>query len=212
MNDVDDDASLLRAWSEGDTDAGNRLLGRYFDRLLVFFGPRAERDVEDLVQRTMLSCVRAHASVHTSSSFRAFLFTTAKNELVDHYRRRGSAPPLAEPDDVVCQRTTPSQYAVGREERRRLARALQRLDLDLQMVVALHYWEGMTNVELAETLEIPLGTVKSRLRRAKEALQELLLAQATPAEVDATLASLETWAERVARAGGSPNPNSSRSS
>ena len=209
MTETDDDATLLHAWSQGDGDAGNRLLGRYFDRLLVFFGPRAERDVEDLVQRTMLSCVRAHATVHKASSFRAFLFTTAKNELVDHYRRRGSAPPLAEPDDVVCQRTTPSQYAVGREQRRMLARALQRIDVDLQMVVALHYWEGMTNAELAETLEIPLGTVKSRLRRAKEALQELLLAHATAAEVDVTLASLDAWAERVARGGGTPDPNSS---
>lgn len=199
MTDADDDAALLAAWSNGDAGAGNRLLGRYFERLLVFFGPRAERDVEDLVQRTMLSCVRAHASVQKASSFRAFLFTTAKHELVDHYRRRASALPIAEPDDVVCERTTPSQFAIGREQRRTLARALQTLDVELQMIVALHYWEGMTNAELAETLEIPLGTVKSRLRRAKEALHERLVARSTVAEADVTLASLDAWAERAGR-------------
>jgi RNA polymerase sigma-70 factor, ECF subfamily len=192
-----DDAALLGAWADGDTDAGNRLLGRYFDRLLVFFGPRAERDVEDLVQRTMLSCLRARGSVVHASSFRAFLFTTAKHELIDHYRRRSHQPPLAEPDEVVCERTTPSQFVVGREQRRALARALRSIDVDLQVVVALHYWEGMTNAELAETLEIPLGTVKSRLRRAKEALHEVLVAEQSRPNADETLASLDRWAEQV---------------
>jgi RNA polymerase sigma factor (sigma-70 family) len=192
-----DDATLLLAWAEGDADAGNRLLGRYFDRLLVFFGPRAERDVEDLVQRTMLSCVRARDSLERASSFRAFLFTTAKNELIDHYRRRSHALPLAEPDEAAADRTTPSQFAVDRQQRRALARALQSIDVDLQVVVALHYWEGMTNAELAETLEIPLGTVKSRLRRAKEALHARLLEQQPTALADETVASLDRWAAHV---------------
>lgn len=192
-----DDADLLEAWAAGDADAGNRLLSRYFDRLLVFFGPRAERDVEDLVQRTMLSCVRARATLERASSFRAFLFTTAKNELVDHYRRRKHALPLVEPDDAACERTTPSQFAAGREQRRALARALQSIDLDLQIVIALHYWEGMTTAELAETLEIPAGTVKSRLRRAKEALHERLREHQSAPEVDETLASLDRWARQV---------------
>jgi RNA polymerase sigma-70 factor (ECF subfamily) len=208
VSDLDDDAALLTAWSDGDADAGNRLLGRYFDRLLVFFGPRAERDVEDLVQRTMLSCVRARGSVQRASSFRAFLFTTAKHELIDHYRRRTHALPSAEPDEAVCDRTTPSQFAIGREQRRSLARALQTLDVDLQIVVALHYWEGMTNVELAETLEIPLGTVKSRLRRAKEALKESLLERGTGADADQTLASLDAWAQRAGRRGDEPDEDS----
>ncbi|MBC8067349.1 MAG: sigma-70 family RNA polymerase sigma factor [Deltaproteobacteria bacterium] len=150
------------------------------------------------MQRTMLSCVRARASVQRASSFRAFLFTTAKHELIDHYRRRRvSMPPTDEPDDAACERTTPSQFAMGRQERRALARALQTLEVDLQVVVALHYWEGMTNVELAETLEIPLGTVKSRLRRAKEALHERLAERAGTREAEATLASLGEWAEQL---------------
>lgn len=203
MTDADDDAALLDAWTEGDNVAGNRLLERYFERLRVFFGARAERDVEDLVQRTLMSCVRARDSVQRASSFRAFLFTTAKHELIDHYRRRSVERARSgdvagpEPDDEACERTTPSQFAMRREQRRALGRALRAIDVELQVVIALHYWEGMTNAELAETLEIPLGTVKSRLRRAKEALDEQLQGRLPAREIDETLVSLEQWAERV---------------
>lgn len=197
MTDTDDDAALLNAWTDGDSAAGNRLLERYFERLRVFFGARAEGDVEDLVQRTLMSCVRARDSVQRASSFRAFLFTTAKHELIDHYRRRQIDVASPEPDDEASERTTPSQFAIRREQRRVLGVALRAIDVELQVVIALHYWEGMTTAELAETLEIPLGTVKSRLRRAKEALDEQLRGRLAAREVDETLVSLERWAERV---------------
>lgn len=197
MTDRETDATLLEGWAGGDKQAGNRLLERYFDRLLVFFGPRADGEVEDLVQRTMMSCLNARGSVREASSFRAFLFRTAKNELIDHYRRRDASREQAVSAELACERTTPSQFAIGREERDALARALTRLDLELQIVIALYYWEGATQAELTEILELPLGTVKSRLRRAKEALREHLLADAGSIAADATLQSLGAWAKRL---------------
>ena len=188
------DAELLGAWDDGDSASGNTLLERYFDRLLVFFGPRSDPDVEDLVQRTMMSCVRSRARLRNASSFRAFLFTIAKNELIDHLRRRRPIADSAEVDELAGERTTPSQFAAEQEEKAALGRALMTLELDLQIVVALHYWEGMTQAELTEVLELPLGTVKSRLRRAKEGLRASLAADTTPPQADATLRSLGEWA------------------
>ncbi len=187
-------ADLLDAWSSGDDGAGNRLLERYFDRLLVFFGARSDVDVEDLVQRTMMSCLQARSKLRSASSFRAFLFTVARHELIDHRRRRDVVREEEAPSELVCERTTPSGFALARQRRHGLARALLRLGVEVQVAVALHYWEGMTHAELAEVLAIPLGTVKSRLRAARAELRTLLTQEGTAADAEATLESLGAWA------------------
>lgn len=197
MSTADSDAALLEAWAAGDNAEGNRLLDRYFDRLLAFFGLRVNRDVEDLVQRTMMSCLASRASVRKASSFRAFLFSVARNELIDHYRRKDPIGECIEPDDAQCERTTPSQFAVGRQQKHALAISLSKLEVELQIVLALYYWEGMTHAELTETLALPLGTVKSRLRRAKAALRDQMLTAANARDVDGTLQSLTSWARAL---------------
>ncbi|MBL4688462.1 MAG: sigma-70 family RNA polymerase sigma factor [Nannocystaceae bacterium] len=197
MSTADSDAALLEAWAAGDNAEGNRLLDRYFDRLLAFFGLRVNRDVEDLVQRTMVSCLASRASVRKASSFRAFLFSVARNELIDHYRRKDPIGECIEPDDAQCERTTPSQFAVGRQQKHALAISLSKLEVELQIVLALYYWEGMTHAELTETLALPLGTVKSRLRRAKAALRDQMLTAANARDVDGTLQSLTSWARAL---------------
>ena len=65
-----------------------------------------------------------------------------------------------------------STIAIQRAEQRLLVEALQRLPLDLQMAIELYYWEELSVAELAEALEVPAGTVKSRLHRARELLRE----------------------------------------
>ena len=76
--------------------------------------------------------------------------------------------------------------------------AMRRVPLDLQIALELHYWEDMTTAELAEVLEIPQGTVKSRLRRGREALQaELARLTNDPALRDVALGGVETWAKEI---------------
>lgn len=65
-----------------------------------------------------------------------------------------------------------SSVAVQRAEQRLLVAALQRIPLDLQMAIELYYWEELSVAELATALEIPPGTVKSRLHRARELLRQ----------------------------------------
>jgi RNA polymerase sigma-70 factor (ECF subfamily) len=67
----------------------------------------------------------------------------------------------------------------------RVREALRRLPVELQVVVELHYWEEQSTAEMAEVLEVPQGTVKSRLRRAREQLEVDLGAAA--AEVEALI-------------------------
>lgn len=86
--------------------------------------------------------------------------------------------------------------AFRRAEQRRVVRALQSLPLDLQILLELHYWEEMGLAELATLLEVPEGTVKSRLFRARQVLREALESSGSTGE-PTSVDSLEGWAERL---------------
>lgn len=172
-----DDETLLEAWANGDREAGDALLERHFDGLCRFFRTKVRDGVDDLVQRTLVACVEGRQRLHAVSSFRAYLFGIARNKLYDHYNRRSDHPdhpidPLA--SSVLDLGPTPSSV-FGRGQRQdRVVSALQRLPVDLQTALELHFWEQLSTVELADVLDIPQGTVKSRLRRGKDALREIL--------------------------------------
>jgi RNA polymerase sigma-70 factor (ECF subfamily) len=169
-----DDETLLEGWASGDPKAGNALLERHFDALCRFFRTKAGDDVDDLIQRALQSCVEHRERLRDVTSFRAYLFAIARNELYDHFQRRlrQRIDPLA--SSVFDLGPTPSSL-FGRDQRReRVLTALQRIPLELQTMLELHFWEQLTTAELADALGIPQGTVKSRLRRGKAALREEL--------------------------------------
>jgi RNA polymerase sigma-70 factor (ECF subfamily) len=173
----DDDQGLLHAWASGDDEAGNALLERHFASLQRFFGTKTT-DIDDLVQRTLLACAEQRGRMASVSSFRAYLFGIARNELYDSLHRRSrKIDPLE--TSVVDLGPTPSQIVSDAERSDAIVHAMQRLPLDLQVTLELHFWEQLTTAELADALEIPQGTVKSRLRRAKDALRGALARSTT---------------------------------
>ncbi|MEX1367132.1 MAG: sigma-70 family RNA polymerase sigma factor [Nannocystaceae bacterium] len=166
------DDVLLRAWASGDEVAGATLYRRHFDALRRFFRTKAPSDYEDLVQTTMLECVRCKGKYRGDLPFRGFLFGVARNTLLHHFRSR-SRDRL----DLDASRTSvadldprPSTIVARNTEHARLTEAMRRIPLDLQIVLELHYWEELSTRELSDALRVPQGTVKSRLRRAREAL------------------------------------------
>jgi RNA polymerase sigma-70 factor (ECF subfamily) len=190
------DAELLAAWRAGDRGAGERLFGRYVEPLLCFFRTKVGRDSEELVQRTFLACVRACDQVRDGSSFRAYLFRIARNELLRHVGRslaRAFDPLTA---SVVALGRSPSAELVRDERHASLLHALASLPLDLQIAIELHYWEEMPVAELADILEIPVGTVKTRLFRARTLLREHLAGASGPTSPEAFV-DIEAWARSV---------------
>jgi RNA polymerase sigma factor (sigma-70 family) len=174
------DDELLRAWADGDQGAGASLYRRHFEALYRFFRTKAPDAYEDLVQVTMLECMRSKERYRGDAPFRAFLFAVARNCLLHHFRSRyrDRLDFDASRSSVADLDPRPSTIVGRNAESTRLLEAMRRVPLDLQVVLELHYWEELGTAELATVLAIPQGTVKSRLRRAREALRAALDASA----------------------------------
>lgn len=206
---MSEDLKLLDAWRGGDKAAGATLLRRHFDSLYRFFANKVDHGAEDLIQRTMLAAVRSRDRFEGRSSFRTYLFTIARNELYAHFRglRRDRAMFDPATHDVHDMGSSPSRILERHREHKLLLLALQRLPVELQVALELHYWEGLDGKAIAAILEIPLGTVKSRLRRAKEALREHLKALAeSAAELERTQGDIDGWARELRAAMGAAPP------
>jgi len=199
---MQDDFELLDQWRAGNTTAGSELLRRYFDNLYRFFSSKVDDEVEDLIQITLLACVRYQKSLEGVESFRAYLFTVARNELYRHLRRRAKRDAIDFGDtSVIALGVSPTSVVARRQQQQRLVAGLRALPVDLQMLLELHYWEGLSTSELAAVTEAPQGTVKSRLRRARTLLAEALQS-AEGAVVDALTSRdvLGSWADDIRRA------------
>ena len=178
------------------------MLRRYFDNLYRFFSSKIDDEVEDLIQVTLLACVRYQKSLEGVESFRAYLFTVARNELFRHLKRRAKRDVVDFTDaSVIALGISPTSVVARRQQQQRLVAALRSLPVDLQLLLELHYWEGLSTSELASVADAPQGTIKSRLRRARTLLAEAL--QSAEAAVGEALTSrdvLGSWAEDIRRA------------
>lgn len=195
---ADDDGRLLARWRAGDEEAGRGLLMRHFRPLCRFFRNKAGDSVEELIQRTMLACLENAEHLRQASSFRAYLFSIARNELYAHFRRvRRDALDVSLHSVHDLEPSCGTRIARKQEEARLLA-ALRRLPLELQVTLELYYWEGMRYAELAEVLGVHRETIKSRLRRAKELLRQFL-AEPTAGEesMEASVEQLDDWAQAL---------------
>lgn len=198
--DAPTDLSLLTAWRAGASTAGSALVRRYFATLSRFFATRAGQAKVDLMQRTWLGCVESRDRVPDGVPFKLYLLGIARRVLIHHYREQGRGridlALVGQQDSGV----SPSRNLALADEQRLLLQALRRLPLDMQLTLELYYWEGLTIVDVATVLEVPPGTIKSRLSRAKLLLREQITALDPPPELLAsTQADLERWAVSIRR-------------
>ena len=204
---VSDDA-LVSRWRGGDIDAGEALIERHYDAVVRFFRTKTGAGVDDLVQRVFLVCAERLATYASVGTFRAFLFGIARNVLFEHLRgkardRRPDA--LMGTSAIVDLAPGVQTHAFRREAQRALVDALQRIPLDLQLVLELYYWEELDVGELAVALGVPEGTVKSRLHRARAQLRETMEASRGPRAGEGELPA-ERWAERMRGERPEPEP------
>jgi RNA polymerase sigma factor (sigma-70 family) len=193
-----DDTACLEAWRAGDRAAGQELFARYYEPVARFFINKVGDASADLIQRTFLACVEGLDRFRGDGSFRSYLFAVAYRQLCRHYRdTKGNRIDLDSVSAVALDASL-SGLVVEREEMRLFLAALREVPLELQVVLELHYWEQCSVAEMATALEIPEGTVKSRLRRGREQLRAAVERLAARPELAAsTVHGLETWAREV---------------
>jgi RNA polymerase sigma-70 factor (ECF subfamily) len=161
-------------------EAGGRLVGVAF---------RILRDLpaaEDAVQQTLVTAWRELPGLRDPGRFEAWLYRILVRACAAEARRSGRW--RADVRDVspdVPVDTNELRRVADRDE---LERGFRRLTSDQRAVIVLRYWRDLRQEEIAETLDIPLGTVKSRLHHATAALRAALEAEARPTLIEEGLA------------------------
>ena len=182
-----DELKMVEYALEGDLDAFNRLVMEYQDLAYnVAYRVLGERTAaEDAVQDAFISAYRKLKSFR-GGSFKAWVLRIVTNACYDELRRQKRRPmvPLqpADADDEEIESPswledpgeTPEETALREELSEAIQNCLNSLDHDFRIVVVLVDIQGMDYTEAAETAKTPLGTIKSRLARARARLQDCL--------------------------------------
>lgn len=167
---VDHERQLVAEAAAGSREAGEELFGRHWlwAWRLAFSVTRSATAADDVAQDAFERAFRGLPSFNGRSSFRTWLSRIVLNQSVDHTRRQSRAQllefteaPFEWSDDVALRD-------------RDLIDAVLALPLERRTVVALRYWARLSPPEIAETLDLPLGTVHSRLARALAELRSRL--------------------------------------
>ncbi len=168
------DLELLARWRADDPAAGSELFKRHFDGLYRFFANKVDSEAEDLIQRTMMACVRYRDNLAEIASFKAYLYTIARNELYRHLRGRRSEDIDFTVASIADLGPSPATVLGEQQRDRRLLGARRSLPVESQLLLELHYWEELSTAELATVLGVPQGTAKTRLRKARQQLADAL--------------------------------------
>ncbi len=168
-----DDLDLVRRVGTGDRDALNALYERHAGWLTVRLSRRCNDTdmVDTALQDTFLALWRQAGEYRPVGEVGAWLWTIALRRLIDQLRKRPPPRPVADIEPLARVFDEEIPMALGHTE---MGAAFSALEPSLRAVLTCTALDGLTNVDTAALLGIPVGTVKSRLSRARETLREVL--------------------------------------
>lgn len=187
-----DDAKLIQQTLAGDRSAFGNLVRKYQDRLfnVAFRLVGHMEDAHDVTQEAFINAFESLPRFQGDAQFFTWLYRIAVNAAISRQRKRretvslqqGGRPdkPLPEPFDESFDHQ-PGDALERRESDQRIHAALQQVAPDFRTVLVLRDLEGMKYEEIAVALDLPIGTVRSRLHRARLELRSIL--EKTEAEV-----------------------------
>lgn len=186
MSDANADAELVRRVQAGDKRAFDVLVQKYQHKLVKLIMRYVRDPVEslDVAQEAFIKAYRALPNFRGDSSFYTWLYRIGINTAKNHLVAQGRRPPDADIDvqdaeqyDVdsrLKEHDTPEALARRDEIERVIIEAIEALPEDLRTAITLREFEGLTYEEIAQAMECPVGTVRSRIFRARDAIDKRL--------------------------------------
>ena len=166
------DGDLLSRIAQGDLDSFQAFYGRYAGRVLAYARQlsRNRDGVEDVVQEVFVAVWRRAASYRPDRGDPAgWLYTITRNKLVDHWRRLGAPGEPGDPGDLPFH-----TWEDGGDLRLTMRQALAQVAPEQRRAIEMAYFGGLTYEETAQRLDLPVGTLKSRIRSGLKRLRTLL--------------------------------------
>ncbi len=186
MSERDTDQLLVERVQAGDKRAFNLLVSKYHRKVIRLIARlvRDPAEVEDIAQEAFIKAYRSMSQFRGDSAFYTWLYriavNTAKNALVASNRRPVPLSDLTRSDDdsdaeawipeAGIDSQTPEAMLSSRQVAQTVDKAMQALAPDLRTAIMLREIEGLSYEEIAEAMNCPIGTVRSRIFRAREAI------------------------------------------
>ena len=175
--DLSDPELIVRTIDRDDRGAFGELVLRHQSCVRCFLRKLLRGDAaaaDDLAQQTFITAFKNLARFRGQASFRTWLLGIAHNEFRNEKRKRQEIPYGLQSADTATM-IAPSGFSDG-ELSHALGNALQKLDIEEALALHLCYQTGLTHIEAAAVLGVPIGTLKTHVLRGKEQLRRLLAA------------------------------------
>ncbi len=193
MSEQETDQELVRRVQKGDKRAFDLLVIKYQHKIakLISRYIRDADEVQDVAQEAFIKAYRALANFRGESAFYTWLYRIAINTAKNHLMAQGRRPPGSDVEiedaliteegaEALSDNDTPEGLALTDEIERVILDAIEALPEELRTAITLRELEGLSYEEIAEAMSCPVGTVRSRIFRAREAIDAKLKPLITP--------------------------------
>lgn len=186
MGEREVDQELVERVQKGDKKAFDLLVGKYQHKIISLISRYVSDHSEamDVAQEAFIKAYRALERFRGDSAFYTWLYRIAINTAKNHLVAQGRRPPLSDVDaqdaeqyqvdSRLKEQGTPENELLRQEIETTIHDAIAELPEDLRVAITLREMEGMSYEEIATTMECPIGTVRSRIFRAREAIDTRL--------------------------------------
>lgn len=187
MSEAELDLAIVRRVQQGDKQAYNLLVGKYQQKILRLVSRfiRDSMECEDVTQEAFIKAYRALPNFRGESAFYTWLYRIAVNTAKNYLVSAGRRPPSQDLDAQEASNSlaganfvdlnTPESTLMNDELLSVIRRTIAELPDNLREAIVYREFDGMSYEEIAEVMDCPIGTVRSRIFRARETLEEAML-------------------------------------
>lgn len=180
------DQQIVEKVQRGDKNAFSLLVNKYQHKVahLVARYVKNQGDIADVTQEAFIKAYRALPNFRGDSAFYTWLYRIAVNSAKNYLVSQGRKPPASDIDaddadylegaDALREIDTPERSLMSSQLEKVLFDAVERLPDDLRMAITLRELEGLSYEDIANVMDCPVGTVRSRIFRAREAIEQAI--------------------------------------